>query len=79
MSNKAITLSPTRWHQAAERLVRATEPLSTVIRSVNRDGMGDSDAQDMERDLSLAAAAMHYVAEYAADKCQLTALTGGRP
>ena len=74
--SKAITLSTTQWQQAAERITRAAMPLATIIRSIDHDGLGESDAIDFENDMMMAATAMTFVAEFAADRCLFAAFRG---
>ena len=67
-----------RWLEAAENLHEFGRIMAQNLRGMNRDGRGQEDADDLMADISLAALALNYVAEFATDKCRFIAVPGGQ-
>ena len=67
------SLPKERWQEAARNLTDLGKVLAR-----NRDGRGKEDADDLMADISLAALALNYVAEFATDKCRFIAVPGGQ-
>lgn len=77
------SLPKERWQEAARNLtdlgkVLARNLLARNLLAQNRDGRGKEDADDLMADISLAALALNYVAEFATDKCRFIAVPGGQ-
>ena len=72
------TVEKERWLEAAENLHEFGRIMAQNLRGMNRDGRGQEDADDLMADISLAALALNYVAEFATDKCRFIAVPGGQ-
>ena len=72
------TLPKERWQEAARNLTDLGKVLARNLLAQNRDGRGKEDADDLMADISLAALALNYVAEFATDKCRFFAVPGGQ-
>ena len=72
------TVEKERWMEAAENLHEFGQAMARNLRNMNRDGRGQEDADDLMADISLAALALNYVAEFATDKCRFIAVPGGQ-
>ena len=62
----------------ARNLTDLGKVLARNLLAQNRDGRGKEDADDLMADISLAALALNYVAEFATDKCRFIAVPGGQ-
>lgn len=71
------TVEKERWLAASENLHELGQIMARNLRSMNRDGRGQEDADDLMADIMLACTAIGYVAEFAADKCRFIPLLGG--
>lgn len=72
------SLPKERWQEAARNLTDLGKVLARNLLAQNRDGRGKEDADDLMADISLAALALNYVAEFATDKCRFIAVPGGK-
>ena len=72
------SLPKERWQEAARNLTDLGKVLARNRLAQNRDGRGKEDADDLMADISLAALALNYVAEFATDKCRFIAVPGGQ-
>lgn len=72
------SLPKERWQEAARNLTDLGKVLARTPLAQNRDGRGKEDADDLMADISLAALALNYVAEFATDKCRFIAVPGGQ-
>ena len=72
------TVEKERWLAASENLHEFGQIMARNLRNMNRDGRGQEDADDLMADISLAALALNYVAEFATDKCRFIAVPGGQ-
>ena len=71
------TVEKERRLAASENLHEFGQIMARNLRSMNRDGRGQEDADDLMADIMLACTAIGYVAEFAADKCRFIPLLGG--
>ena len=72
------TVEKERWLEASENLHEFGQIMARNLRNMNRDGCGQEAADDLMADISLAALALNYVAEFATDKCRFIAVPGGQ-
>lgn len=72
------SLPKERWQEAARNLTDLGKVLDRNLLAQNRDGRGKEDADDLMADISLAALALNYVAEFATDKYRFIAVPGGQ-
>ena len=72
------TVEKERWLEAADNLYELGQIMARNLQKMNRDGRGQEDADDLMADISLAALALNYVAEFATDKCRFIAVPGGQ-
>ena len=66
-----------RWQEAADNLQTAGACVAAFFKEKNFDGKGEQDARDWMEDVSLACAALIYVAETATDRCRILPLPKG--
>ena len=72
------SLPKERWQEAARNLTDLGKVLARNLLAQNRDGRGKEDVDDLMADISMAALALNYVAEFATDKCRFIAVPGGQ-
>lgn len=76
MNFDKVTLSKEEWEQIADSVLELGSIFATMLRQQNYEGVGEQDASELEADIICAAAAIKYVAEFAADKCVFAAMKG---
>ena len=72
--DKAIVLAKEEWLDRIENLKMAADVIARILLLIDGDGKGEEDAREFMSDIVCAITAMHYVAEFAADKCIFTEL-----
>lgn len=68
------TLTPQEWKDLGARMAEMSNVFGEWLRMKNYEGMGETDKAEYQADMTCAIAAVFYVAEFAADKCQFATI-----
>lgn len=67
------------WEKASDNLEQVGKIMAMWLLKKNFEGRGKEDAEEWMSDVTLACAALRYVAEFAADKCRMIPVQDPRP